>query len=267
MKKKLYTLDELLELVGESKKDRLNKRYKQSLSNARGNENEERIVNDKSRKIEGFNSKFSLRNRIMKNPWVSSRPANQATSWLFKHVLQDSKTYKYDRSIMYQGGLFMFKYFNPKYKDTAQLPWFDKFPLVISLGPTVTNEGIRVIGFNLHLLPPKIRIVVLCNIFELHKRLYRYQVWKKSNKPVTIDYRKIINALKKYGVEFCVRMYIPKRQNQIVRFPITDWHKAVFIPSRGYDSIRAAQLIREWNKFTRAHGYVAKHNLDWKSHI
>lgn len=147
------------------------------------------------------------------------------------------------------------------------MPWFDKYPLVISLGPVVTNQGIRNLGFNLHLLPPKIRVIVLCAIFELYKKLYRYQVFFKQEKPIKIDYRQIVNALESYGVKFCIRMYIPSRMNQIVKFPIKDWHKGIFIPSRGYDSIRAAQLIKEWKEFCRDNGFSTNPNMDWKSNI
>jgi hypothetical protein len=131
----------------------------------------------------------------------------------------------------------------------------------------VTNQGLRNLGFNLHLLPPKIRIIVLCGIFELYKRLYRYQVFLKQDKPVQIYYQQIIKILEKYGVKFCVRMYIPNRMNQIVRFPIKEWHKAIFIPSRGYDSIRANKLTEEWKKYCRKNHHPAMENINWKSVI
>ena len=73
---------------------------------------------------------------------------------------------------MEAGNLFSFEYKSPKYAGTSVLPWFDKYPLVLSLGPVVTNLGVRNIGFNLHLLPAKIRIIVVCKIFDLYKKPY-----------------------------------------------------------------------------------------------
>ena len=58
-------------------------------------------------------------------------------------------------------------------------------------------------------------------------------------------------------------MYIPQRQNSIVQFPLTDWYRAVFIPSRAYDSIKANQLIKEWQKHVQSLGYSAKLNVSW----
>lgn len=264
--KRVKNLEDVLNAIPEgpiTQKDLYSLKYKKSLQTARASKSEEETI----QKLNVRTGNYSLRTRILKNPWVNQRPASKAISWLFKTVFNDSKTYKYTKRLMYQGGLFMFEYFNPKYKGTSVLPWFDKYPLVISLGPKETNQGIRNIGFNLHLMPPKIRIIILCAIFELSKKLYRWQIFLKKENPVTIDYRLIVDRLKYLGVQFCVRMYIPGRQRQIVRFPYKDWYRAVFIPSRGYDSIRAAQLIKEWKQFCKKQGVSISPNIDWKSQI
>lgn len=262
-KKKIPTLDELLSSVGSSRKDLYELKYAKSLREARANKTEQNTL--ESLKIRTGN--YSLRYRIKQNPWVNNRPATKAVSWLFKTVFKDPTTFRYSHKLLYAGGLFMFEYKNPKYKGTSVLPWFDKYPLVLSLGPTTTNEGPRNIGFNLHLLPPRIRIIVICAIFELHKQAYRYQVFLKSNKPIDINYGIIVKKLERLGVKFAIRMYIPNRQNQIVRFPIKEWHKAIFIPSRGYDAIRSNQLIKEWRLFNRRNGNSISPNIDWRTNI
>ena len=58
-------------------------------------------------------------------------------------------------------------------------------------------------------------------------------------------------------------MYIPNRQTDIVQFPLTDWYRAVFIPSRGYDSIKSNQLIKEWQQHINKLGYNTSKNLNW----
>lgn len=259
--KKVMTLEEILAQQADrtTNREKYTKKYKTSFEAARAQEIE---ANKKSA------GKYSLRTRIRNNPWVGSRPASKSIRWLFKEVFKNPDEYKYRKRLLYQGGLFMFEYFNPKYKDTSVLPYFDKFPLVLSLGPRMTNEGPRNIGFNLHLLPPKIRIIVLCYIFELYKNSYRYGVFfKKDIYPVNVDYYVIKEMLEKYGIEFCVRMYIPHRMQQIVHFPVRDWHKAIFIPSRGYYDIRAAKLVKEWKQFCREKGISISENIDWKTKI
>ena len=261
-KKKIITFEEFFE-AGRDKREIYAQKYQKSLAEARATDNDENNIDKFGLKT----GKFSLKTKIKANPWVKSRPSSKASSWLFSVVFQNPSTYRYTRMLLNQGMLFMFEYKNPKYKGTSVLPWFDKYPLVLSLGPIVTKKGIRNIGFNLHLLPPKVRIIVLCAVFEIYKRLYRYQIFFKKDNPVNINYKIIVKILEKYGVKFAVRMYIPSRMRQIVKFPYNEWHKAVFIPSRGYDSIKANKLIHEWRLFCRRNGFATNPNLDWKTII
>lgn len=258
-KKPPVTFEELLY----SKKDLLKQKYNKSLSDAYGN--------DPTKEIDEFKlnvGKFSLRTRIRKNPWLTSgTPASKALSWMYKEVFKDPKKYRYNKALLQQGQLFAFEYLNPKFKNSPKLPYFDKFPLVLSLGPVVTKEGLRNIGFNLHLVPPKIRIIILCTIFEMYKKMYRYQIFYKKQGAVQIKYQFLVKPLMKYGAGFCIRMYIPARQTHIVVFPYLDWHKAIFVPSRGYDGIRAAKLIQAWTKYIRNLGFGTSSNINWNSNI
>jgi hypothetical protein len=244
-------------------KDYYNEKYKKSLDDTKGN--------DPTKEIDDFKlnvGKFSLKTRIKNNPWLKSGiPASKAISWLFKEVFKNPGEYKYNKMYLNQGQLFTFQYFNPKYKNTKQLPWFDKYPLLLSLGPVVTKLGVRNLGFNLHLVPPKVRIAILCTIFEMYKKLYRYQIFYKRMGPVQIKYQYLVKPLVRYGAGFCIRMYIPKKQQQIVVFPYTDWHKAIFIPSRAYDGIRANKLIQEWRKYVRKLGFGTTPNIKWQTQI
>lgn len=236
-------------------------KYKKSLSESKASELDENNI-----EAFGLNlGKYTLKSHIMKSPWLKSgRPASKAISWLFQTVFKNPDIYRHNRMLLNQGNLYMFEYKNPKYADT--LKYFDKFPLVLSLGPVSTNLGIRNIGFNLHLLPIKIRVLVLCLIFDFYKKLYRYQIFhQRENNPVNIKYQFIKNKLAKFGVEFCVRMYIPSRQRQIVKFGYKDWSKAIFIPSRGYSKIRSAELLKEWRKFMKNNKHVAKDNMSWQA--
>ena len=245
-------------------KDKYAAKYSKSVSSATGDK--EFAARLKKMKIK--TGRFSLRKEILNNPWLGQRPASQALRWLFKEVFKDPKSYKYSKRLLHQGGLFIFEYHNPKYKDTSVLPWFDKYPLVLSLGPRVYETGVRNLGFNLHLLPPRIRIITICYIFELYKNLYRFGIYyNKDINVIPLDYKNIIKVLESYGVKFCVRMYIPQRQTQIVHFPTKDWSKAIFIPSRGYYDIRAKKLIKEWRNYCKDAGLSINEKVNWKSLI
>lgn len=256
-KKNVINFDDLF------KKENIEEKYKKSLKDARASDADTKMINSLDSSKMG---NWSLRSRILKSPWVKSgAPFRRGMEWMYKTVFKDPTKYHYTKRVNFQGGLFTWRYFNPKTKDT--LKYWDNFPLVISLGGIVTKNGIRNLGFNLHLLPPKIRIIVMCQIFEMYKRLYRYQIFVKSDKPVQIRYQTIVKSLDKYSVRFCVRMYIPNRQTQVVVFPYNEWDKAIFVPSFGYERIRAEQLVNEWRKYAQKNGNMTNSEIDWKTLI
>lgn len=270
-KKRVITIEELLKkLLSQTTEGKLSSKpnyatkYNKSITSSKS---DQKLI-DEIRKKTIKTGKFSLRTKILKNEWLGRRPSSKAVSWMFKEVFKDPKTYKYSKRLLYQGGLFMFEYMNPKYKDTSVLPYFDKYPLVLAMDGIVTSNGLRNRGFNLHLLPPRIRIITLCFIFEIYKNVYRYSVLNnKTDLPVPVRYHEVMQVLEPYGVGFSVRMYIPNRQRQIVRFPLREWHKAIFIPSRGYYDIRAKKLIKEWRSYCQSHGLSISDKIDWRGVI
>ena len=236
-------------------------KYSKSLSESKATQNDEEIIDKFKLKL----GNYTLKSHISRSPWLKSgRPASKAIKWLFQEVLKQPDKYRHNKMLLNQGNLYIFEYKNPKYADT--LEYWDKYPLVLALGPVTTNLGIRNIGFNLHLLPIKIRVQVLCLIFEFFKKLYRYQIFHNNeNKPVNIKYYYIVDKLEKYSVKFAVRMYIPTRQRQIVKFPYKEWHKAIFIPSRGYSRVRSVELLKKWRDYNRKNKYRTNPNMSWQS--
>lgn len=236
-------------------------KYSKSLADSHATSTNEEVIDAFGLKL----GNYTLKSHISRSAWMKSgRPASKAIKWLYQDVFQNPDIYRHNKMLMNQGNLYMFEYKNPKYIDT--LPWFDKYPLVLALGPVSTKQGVRNIGFNLHLLPIKIRVLVLSLIFDFYKKLYRYQIFHdKENRPVNIKYQYIVQKLEKYSVKFCVRMYIPSRQRQVIKFPYKDWAKAIFIPSRGYSSIRAAQLLKEWRVYNRKNKYKTNPNISWQA--
>lgn len=240
-------------------------KFKDSIAESKGEFiDEDDFISQVGRKY----GKYSLRTRIKNNSWVKSgRPSNYAIQWLYKEVFKDAKKYKYRKNIMYSGGLFAFQYFNPKFKNTDSLPYFDNFPLVLSLGAVTTKNGIRNLGFNLHYLPPNVRIIVLCEVFELYKTLYRFNIFFNRERPVNIKYQLIMKKCLKYGAGFAVKMYIPQRQTQIICFPYKEWYKAIFLPSRGYHGINASKMIKAWEKYVSTLTVKVTKNVDWRKSI
>ena len=125
-----------------------------------------------------------------------------------KNVKTGSKTK------IFPGQIVMFNYFLPKTRE--QLQYYDAMPCTIFFGFINTQEGKRVLGFNLHYYPPKIRYQVLDKIFEIFKSSY-LKSWDKSltHEIPEFNYHFLIEQLKKHGLEFGVREYIPQLMHKV----------------------------------------------------
>ena len=125
------------------------------------------------------------------------------------------------------GQLVMFNYFNPITKE--DLEYYDAMPVTIFFGVHKTEKGKRIIGFNIHYYPPKIRYEVMNRIFEIYKPFYI----KSFNNPIKsemehFEYEWLMKQLEKAKLDFGVRQYDPSLCGKIIPLPTEAWAKAVF---------------------------------------
>ena len=78
------------------------------------------------------------------------------------------------------GQLVMFNYFEGL-QQKEKLEYYDAMPCTIFFGIVKTKNGPRVIGFNIHYYPPKIRFQLMNRIYEIFKPIYG----KQFNTPLT----------------------------------------------------------------------------------
>ena len=146
------------------------------------------------------------------------------------------------------GQLISFNYFKPKYKD--ELEYYDAMPMTIFFGVFESKEGRRVLGFNLHYYPPRIRYKIMNRILEIWKPMY-FKAWNEGLKKDLnyFNYVWLTEQLEKIGLSFGVRMYIPELITQIRVVPPKFWSKAVF--TEGVFKKKTRQIILNyWKKFT-----------------
>ena len=146
--------------------------------------------------------------------------------------------------------LYMFNYDDPKFKDDLTvLPFFDTQPLVLIMGVVDTKEGKREIGINLHLLPEQVRKTVLFKIYTVYKIEYNKAMKQGRGTSFRMSWQTIYKLNKNLGVGFAVRMYIPERRKNVIKFPLMEWERAIWIPSKGYTRTTPIQLEKEWKKY------------------
>ena len=129
------------------------------------------------------------------------------------------------------GALYFFVY-DPKTK--ADLPYYDRFPLVLPL----KREPDGFIGLNLHYLPIPLRIKLLKKLLPL--AMYDGDDIRRIR--VTYD---ILNASNRYR-EFkpCVKRYLlPHIKSRILKVEPSEWDTALFIPVHQF---RKAKVPTVW---------------------
>ena len=121
------------------------------------------------------------------------------------------------------GRLYMFLY-NPKTK--AQLPYYDRFPLVF---PYKKVPG-GFYGLNLHYLPPKFRALLMDSLFQTlsNTRL------DESTK-LRISYNILDSSSKYRWFKPCVKHYLTNHlQSTLIYVDPSEWNLALFVPSEQF---------------------------------
>ena len=146
------------------------------------------------------------------------------------------------------GQLIMFDYFEPATKE--ELEYYDAMPCTIFFGIVNTENGKRVLGFNIHYYPPRIRYKVMDRIFEIFRPLY-LKAW---NDPLTkeighINYKMLLAQLHEAKLDFGVRMYIPNLMASVTPIPVANWPKAVLTEGHFKKETRE-QILNYWKNKT-----------------
>lgn len=156
------------------------------------------------------------------------------------------------KGVIMPGQLIMFNYFEPATKE--ELEYYDAMPCTIFFNEFKTKDGEpRVLGFNLHYYPPKMRYQVADRIFSIFKPIYE----KSWNSPLKsgmsyMQYKMLIEQLEKQGLDFGVREYIPNLMHDIRPIAPKDWSKAVFTEGRFKKRTRE-QILNYWRIWVDKH--------------
>lgn len=156
----------------------------------------------------------------------------------------DSQIEQTNTKPVFPGQLVMFNYFQPKTEE--QLEYYDAMPCTIFFGIRKTEEGPRVIGFNLHYYPPRIRFQIMDRIFDIFKPMY-LESWDSSlgTEMPDFNYKMLIRQLQKAKLDFGIRQYIPSLMHEIEPIPPKFWQKAVFTEGRFKKQTRT-QILNYW---------------------
>jgi hypothetical protein len=168
----------------------------------------------------------------------------ESIKWLMQKISELKKTSNLASSINREqyrqtskfilGGLYYF-YYDPKTKD--EIPYYDRFPLVLVLERY--PDGF--LGLNLHYLPLKYRIAFLDKLLD-----YAAYTPDDEIKRIKITYD-ILNMSKRMQ-EFkpCVKRYLyPHVKSKMLAVQPNEWDIAIFLPIQQFKKARANKVWEE----------------------
>lgn len=136
------------------------------------------------------------------------------------------------------GRMFMF-FYDPKTKDT--LPYYDRFPLIIMVGPA--KKGFY--GLNLHYLSPRARAVFFDELQE-------YQTNDKYDETtkLRLTYSLLMSVKKLRMFKPCFKHYLfDQVQSKTVEVPASEWEIALFLPTDDFAGADRQAIWRESRKY------------------
>ena len=132
------------------------------------------------------------------------------------------------------GGLYFF-YYDPKLKH--ELPYYDKFPLVIPLEKY--NDGF--LGLNLHYLPIKYRIAFMDKLID-------YAVLNENDDPKRIRVTYELLAMSKRFKEFrpCIKRYLTHHiGSKILTVMPEEWDVALMLPVHQFKKAKPQEVWQD----------------------
>jgi len=132
------------------------------------------------------------------------------------------------------GGMFMY-FYDPKTKAT--LPYYDKFPLTIIVGPAAGGFT----GLNLHYLPMQLRAKLLDALMDITSDK-KYD----DNTKFNLSYNMLKRASSMRYFKPCFKRYLTANvKSRFARVPASEWEIATFLPTASFEKASKAAVWQD----------------------
>lgn len=132
------------------------------------------------------------------------------------------------------GNMYHF-YYDPKHKET--LPYYDRFPLIIAVGPA--KGGFY--GLNLHYLPPNLRAKLLDALMDLASDK-RYDDRTK----LKLSYNMLKGVSRYRWYKPTLKHYLTKHvRSRFSRVPAPEWEIAIFLQTAMFEKATKGKVYAD----------------------
>jgi hypothetical protein len=139
-----------------------------------------------------------------------------------------------DRQKFLIGGMYYFVY-DPKGK--ANLPYYDRFPLVLPL----KRQSDGFIGLNLHYLPLKYRVLFL-------RKLLNFAIYNENDeiKRIRITYQILEASAKLKEFRPCIKHYLYNHiKSRILAVESNEWDIATYLPIQQFKKAKPQEVWKD----------------------
>jgi len=165
------------------------------------------------------------------------KKAQQMRSVNRTDLLQDEQVKLVNRQNPLIGSMNMF-FYDPKHKDT--LPYYDRFPLTIIVGPA--EKGFY--GLNLHYLPNVLRAKFLDSLLDITNN----KKYDESTR-FQVSYKMLQASSKLRYFKPCYKHYLTKHvKSRMARVEAPEWEIAAFLPTADFEKSNKGSIYADSRK-------------------
>ena len=139
------------------------------------------------------------------------------------------------------GRMYMY-FYDPKTKDT--LPYYDRFPLIIMVGPAPRGF----MGLNLHYLPLDVRAKFLDALLGTINN-ERYD----ESTRFRLSYDMLKRASRLRAFRPCLKRYLSSHvRSRLALVPAPEWEIATFLPTADFEKASSSEVYKDSRRKMRA---------------
>jgi hypothetical protein len=139
------------------------------------------------------------------------------------------------------GKMYMY-FYDPKHKET--LPYYDRFPLIIMVGPAPRGF----MGLNLHYLPLATRAKFLDALLGTINN-ERYD----ESTRFRLSYEMLKRASKLKAFRPCLKRYLSSHvRSRLAMVPAPEWEIATFLPTADFEKASSSEVYKDSRRKMRA---------------
>lgn len=152
------------------------------------------------------------------------------------------------------GKMYRFRY-SPISKK--RLEWYDKYPIIISLGQNIYKDSIVETGINLNILPYDVKVFFLDRLYQsffahINEEISGSRLGRaKLQKRLEITYDDISYLSNEFGIKFAIRNYLKRKMRAVYVISYENWTRMLLLDKFYFSNTNPRKVYSEYYKYIK----------------